>query len=1180
MRALAASVTRRRLLSFVAVLVYLVIGVGAAAAIPAGASPNPATAPTVTAATVTAAPTVAAAETPSFEETAADRENLPAWRWDRIDLYTNFGGITEGLSNAPAAILSTIAGLLFTMAGIVWMALRELLAFGLTASPVEAAAHTINQAFASLAGPLAGNSVLLLIAVPALLVIARQALKSNVQGVIRGILIFAIPLALLQGVMSAAAADSNSDTPGQEASARDLPVGSPAWFGVQGISFVDSIGGVITGVNVNAFNSNVWADSPEPACQTYSDALYDRYSNTASADSSLIAVSRLWERGFADNWAAAMFGESYGKRVGCMYLEHTNNVPPTAQREVALEAGWGSFGAGEPGLGPFTIRDGVKRTTSDTFAWAACTWNGGWAPSPGFDALKGSDADAVDNALDWAPGDFGQADTPKVPIDAEVCSTWWSSPGEADDEPRLNNGEDPALEWSDPGQVSDNTRVEGNETPEQQEGLRQIDQSINTFWGYNTFDRLLRSAVALITALVYMWGLGAVAIGSIIAQIGLVIMLILLPLTLILLALPNKNGGRNPLGVRLLKMTIGFLAAKLVLLVGVSILVQLILLIDGVMRSLAGGLGWLVAILAPIAAIWLLKLIASRLGMGNMFSLSGGLSMASSIAYASGDPQGLKAGMRKDGLRSLLGDTPFDKLDSAEGRMRDGGRELAKSGWGGVKDRISGMVGGSGPGDDSGALGKLVSGGAPAGGSSGDGSVLGQVRDATRSGAIATLGGAAATTPLARPSVMPAKREDFRKLSASAASARAAIAAADPSQRSKLAARRAEEIQTGLLAGGAAATGLAIGHVKNGLQLDAERAAYANRYGLDADAVAASHELLSPVIGGALSVDSVDAMDDAQVSSLLAEQPWLYFDDKVLERAVDESDTDYVRRMHHVAVESGFMTPDGQALDVAKAYGLSVEAQRRILTGDRGVVKAMGIGPEISLSSSVTKASRRLGSSQKALAERLHHRAAQQVSGEVRELAERHAAAVKQLADERTAVIASFGTLAHRQAALDAAVRSGVSGAARVDLERAVNDARRQLADARHAAAEQLHAAHTQAASALYGEVLDAIVSGTSAELAATAQAAEAAEAAMQHDLDQALHTFDQLLSADVLLSAVDNPDEAVARVTAMLDEQIGNVVNAHRAGIDHEVTRRSSRRTAAVTAKRSRDLIVVDPLT
>lgn len=226
-----------------------------------------------------------------------------------------------------------------------------------------------------------------------------------------------------------------------------------------------------------------------------------------------------------------------------------------------------------------------------------------------------------------------------------------------------------------------------------------IDSSYSTMqgvWGENLGARFLSGLIALITSIVFLWSIGGLALGCVVALCGLVIMLILLPASLLLAATPGARERSNPLGVRMLKMTGGFLAARLVLLVSLILLVQMI----GILNSFVTGAniadaGSYLTMLTPLAAVYLMRKLFAAVGMGNLTSVAGSLGMATAGAIAL---SGGASGQAFDAGRANRFSSGFkggaDRIKARAGainkKVADAGRRSGQLAYGGARSAASG----------------------------------------------------------------------------------------------------------------------------------------------------------------------------------------------------------------------------------------------------------------------------------------------------------------------------------------------------------------------------------------------------------------------------------------------------------------------------------------------------------
>jgi hypothetical protein len=894
---------------------------------------------------------------------SADLSDLPAWRWAK-PLGPPSLGLRGLIDSAGSVIFTALSTIIFAIASLIWWALREVMRIGLTANLVGVAAQQINETFAAVGSNFgldtgAGKAMLILLALPLFLVLVRFALRRQTESIVRTLIWFALPIALLQAMLSTAGGVSGTpgtapqtpNAPAVVATADDVTTGSPAWVALTGVEFVDTVSGLVNNIELPDSDAVIWTNDPDPACGDYVAALYNRYLENAG-DPDLAGVSKLWEAGFASNYFTAQFGTDFGGRIGCYYLEKGNRVTPDEMYAVALAAGYGEI----PGMGkgPFTIRDGAKYTTADMYAFAACQWNGSsWTVTPGFDKLEGS----AGHSLAEQGAGVGVGDVNDRDVTPNACTTWWTSTGE-DGSNRLHDG-GVILEWSSARQL-DGLRLKSDDTAAQAAGKQAARDSIEAFWGFNGFDRILRAVVAFFVALLYLWGLGGLAIGALLAQLGLVLLLALAPLTLVLLAVPTKNGGRNPLGVRLGKMTIGFLASKLVLAVVIALVVRSILLIDAVIRAWMPGLDWFGALLAPAAALLLMRKILKSAGMGDLMKLSGSVGMTAAVA--AGADRGVAGSLKTGALRDQVAQTKYgkaglDRLDRASDAVTGGYKAALKGTIASPYTLPRAVVSktadaiharrqppletpltATGKGHTpllNGFAGRFPNASA---GSSDPRSLQGLSREAQLDKvdqSVRTLAGLAAIDDLVGPGkVKTVAGKEAQKLRPQAFDSRKGLEALEDKTASAEQLRaRQEAVRDSLLEAASYRTGLVPDHIKNGMQKDHEVSQKISAYGTDGWVV--SNELYGAVpAAGYLSEEAVKKMGADQKRNYLSNHPSLVYDVQIRERFKGESDTDYVRRITHLEIEMGHRTLQGAPVDLVETLNLSDAAIDQVLLGN------------------------------------------------------------------------------------------------------------------------------------------------------------------------------------------------------------------------------------------------------
>jgi hypothetical protein len=220
------------------------------------------------------------------------------------------------------------------------------------------------------------------------------------------------------------------------------------------------------------------------------------------------------------------------------------------------------------------------------------------------------------------------------------CSEWWNSGKILQDK----------LQWSE-DTARDNKWSPCSST--EGDCASEVSQMYLAMHGKNGGQRVFSGALALATAVAYMYVFGMVGLGVLIAKVGLLLMLMVLPVTLFLLALPKwrvdpKTAQRNATGMKLMRKTFGFAAATAVFQLVVVFAVLTIALIRSVLVTFTGGLGGTVDMIAPLLALFLMTKMMKQLGLGNLTRPSGALGLAAAAAAGAGAEKGKGFGAMKN----------------------------------------------------------------------------------------------------------------------------------------------------------------------------------------------------------------------------------------------------------------------------------------------------------------------------------------------------------------------------------------------------------------------------------------------------------------------------------------------------------------------------------------------------
>jgi hypothetical protein len=192
------------------------------------------------------------------------------------------------------------------------------------------------------------------------------------------------------------------------------------------------------------------------------------------------------------------------------------------------------------------------------------------------------------------------------------------------------------------------------------------------FKGHNPMQRLSLSLLAVITAAIYVYALGFLALGTFLAKFGLVLMIIVLPAALLLLAIPSTSGsqsGPGRMGRKMLRMTGGFLMSHGMLTFVLGLVLSMILVFEAIFSGNGIGAfgaslipngdgGGFIHALIPLAALYVVRTLLKAAGLGDLGSIQGALGMPLAAALSAGGKDVRNAAMGK--FNSLTGGQKYD----------------------------------------------------------------------------------------------------------------------------------------------------------------------------------------------------------------------------------------------------------------------------------------------------------------------------------------------------------------------------------------------------------------------------------------------------------------------------------------------------------------------------------------
>lgn len=583
---------------------------------------------------------------------------LPAWRWQSFDgigwFHTNLG---YGPASAGDAALDLIRSVFFDIAGLVWSLTLWLLRTAMTFTLPRAIGIGLDHTAAVVGGVLFSSGVAVVITVVAFL-LAVFAIVVRGERSFRRVVMALLPFVLL-GLVTRAA-----ETGGP---------GSPSWI-LNGASNITNWAAGAAVQLSNKISTGSSGGVPAPSCQAYIDALHSDFlahppDGLSPTDASTgIALSDLWERGMYGLWAQAQFGASPAAlRVACRALENHVGVPPATQAAIEAQAGMATPSAGVAGQhsadltgisgatvaaaeqsnpflqlwdivtgsGEATITGGIygplpgePSITQDTFAWAMCEEKGGsWVATPEFANLTYSAGGTTKTWSQMAPSE---------------CKLWWSrgefiynTSGKQNKIlsffTSLFGGATPnAFALDTGGAITAATSVPHT-------------ASANTFlrtWnGHNATAGLGLGFVAILVAISFLVLFGGLGLATVVAQIGLVLGLALLPILLLLLAFPASHDRTKRLMVRF----VSAVAAKIVFVIILGILLLFMVIAADLLPTATVGIGAGFGLaLVPLVAVFALFSLLKLFDMHHVLKPSGALrtTMAFGAGTALGDVLG------------------------------------------------------------------------------------------------------------------------------------------------------------------------------------------------------------------------------------------------------------------------------------------------------------------------------------------------------------------------------------------------------------------------------------------------------------------------------------------------------------------------------------------------------------
>ena len=657
---------------------------------------------------------------------------LPFYRWadDADSFYSNFGPSEIG----KASVMQPLVTFLYGMAGLMWRVLqwitRTALAFDLfnlhsaghgagasagTGSSRPVPLQPINDGYA-MAADLALSGLGLIVLAVAVVVVAARAVRDGEHPARDLVRPFAC-LALLLFLLARAA-------PGTGGGAH---TGSPAWLAERGVGLSNVVADRITQAAPRAAPS----DAPRNRldCRYYVEAMRASFDDDGGGRGTLAfqphlasLMSSLWEAAYLDLWIQAQFGDddALAHRAYCRMLEDRSHIPPAQQAAIeataARRAGAALPPAGTRGSAPFGRFNDDKDFRRGMVAWGVCGWypdrqglkeeeDGRLVPlsGPGF-------AVNPEFRLMWNLG------SPPSEVRSSTCSGWWGTDGSGTTKPEprgskwgVRDGDGP-FQFGTAGDVDEAFTVFGQEEIAEATGGGALGASIAPYaeadranlpdaraWvlalnGHNLPSSVPHAFLAIVIAGIYLWAIGGLALGTLVAQFLTVLFFVALPVLLVLGMWPSEGARR--LFWRYVRLGAGSLFAKAAFVSLLAILLTLISTVDALGAltgafgaaggaGVGGGLGAaMLQAAAPVAAIWAMRWAVRDLGMGNIFSFRGAMALTGRLARGDRDgapgPDGAPGRLveeRREAVRRRL-----DRRSLVRDLRRRGGRGAGAAG--------------------------------------------------------------------------------------------------------------------------------------------------------------------------------------------------------------------------------------------------------------------------------------------------------------------------------------------------------------------------------------------------------------------------------------------------------------------------------------------------------------------
>lgn len=552
-----------------------------------------------------------------------------------------FRGIFDKVGQTIQAAFSVLPSQVFSTAAQAWMYILYLFQYAMSTSLIEKGSTLLNSGLHSISGSIINSSIIFIIAAFILFRTFMNVIKGRVAASASMIVTFFITAGMylvifdmtqpkegtnkscntLAELRSAECAASNSNSAFGDHSTK----GTPAFLALKVINTSNDIAAVIPKTLSSAIEAGVTTASgsvDSMHCTRYKSTIYNLFDAVGSSDDAnvptwikdantrtiLKELSLLWERSYFDLWAKAQFGTNPSleawKRASCHRAEVAMGVTPRIQAGTAHIAGYpdhynlnmdtnkgadikfielGKHNNGFDLTGPF---EGTRVVPG---SWQPLEPD---FPNEEFRGGKGSrDKDYLVYTRIFALGQ-SLPDQRANMIAWSICrkekkeghADFSLAPGMESLDAKFSGNIKPMCNaWYNMGVI--NVDQKDNADPfrwgKDVQGISpEVNDLYSTLSGGRYADATGFGMLSLFSATIYAFGLGGLAFGSLLAQIGMFVLIICLPITMIFLMLPNKT-----VGIRALKLTFTFTLYKFVTATALSLIVFTILAV----QSLVGA---------------------------------------------------------------------------------------------------------------------------------------------------------------------------------------------------------------------------------------------------------------------------------------------------------------------------------------------------------------------------------------------------------------------------------------------------------------------------------------------------------------------------------------------------------------------------------------------------------------